>query len=164
MKKFLPLLLLFLVFASSCKSKKKTVESEKRTAEIETNARIPVEEADSEQKKRAYDFGKRILNACNTSRFKPFTTSEALPEVIANMSEGKLTKTCLTFRQKYGEFKDIRLQEIIPNKKNETVVYRYKADYTKKIANKELRVIMNKDNKLVGVKSTDWVDNYKPIK
>lgn len=158
--KFLCLLALVAIMAS-CKSKKAAVA---KRNEIETNARIPIAEADPVQKDRAYEFGKRILSACNTSRFKAFNSSEATASVIANLSESKLTTTCHKFRLKYGDFKDLRLQEIIPNKKDETVVYRYKADYSKKIANKELRVVMNKENKLVAIKSTDWQEDYKPLK
>ncbi|NMH29162.1 hypothetical protein [Flavobacterium silvaticum] len=158
---FLSVLVVFVM--TGCKSKKSAVAAKPKN-EIETNKRIPISEADPIQKQRAYDFGTRILNACNTSRFRPFTSNEATPAVINNISESKLTKTCLKFRLKYGDFKDLDLQEIIPNKKEETTVYRYKAEYTKKIANKELRVVMNKDNKLVAIKSTDWKDKYEPLK
>lgn len=154
-------LIIILAVMASCKSKKAAATVKRN--EVPTASRIPIAEADPVQKERAYEFGKRILNACNTARFKPFNSSEATASVISNLSESKLTTTCHKFRLKYGDFKDLRLQEIIPNKKDETVVYRYKADYTKKIANKELRVVMNKDNKLVAIKSTDWKDAYKPI-
>ncbi len=150
---------------ASCKSKKNATSATKpKTVEIVTDARVPLEELDANQKKRAYEFGHRILNACNTSRFKPFNTSEATPSVISAVTESKITKTCHKFRLKYGDFKDINLVEVVRNKKDETNVYRYKADYSKKIANKELRVIMNDDNKLVAVKTTDWADKYTPIK
>lgn len=158
-------LLSAIVLMTACKSKQKTTAKtpEKPKNEILTDARIPLSEADATQKQRAYDFGKRVLNACNTSRFRPFNSSEATPNVIANTTESKITKTCLKFKLKYGDFKDLTLVEIVHNKKDDTNVYRYKADYSKKIANKELRVIMNKDNKVTAIKSTDWVDKYKLI-
>ncbi|RZJ68208.1 MAG: hypothetical protein EOO50_01965 [Flavobacterium sp.] len=164
MKKFAIILSLVALMAS-CKSKQKatTKAPTKPKNEVVTDARIPIADADQTQMKRAYDFGKRVLNACNTSRFKPFNSSEATPNVIANTSESKITKTCLKFRLKYGDFQDLNLVEIVHNKKDDTNVYRYKADYSKKIANKELRVIMNKDNKVTAIKSTDWVDKYTPI-
>ena len=159
------LILALVSLMASCKSKQKSASKtpSKPKNEIVTDARIPLNEVDSEQKKRAYDFGKRVLNACNTSRFRPFNSSEATPNVIANTQESKITKTCHKFRLKYGDFKDLTLVEIVHNKKDDTNVYRYKADYSKKIANKELRVIMNKDNKVTAIKSTDWVDKYDPI-
>lgn len=150
-----------LILLAGCKSKSSATAKSKN--ETSTNARIPLAEADPVQSKKAYEYGKRILNACNTSRFKPFTTAEAVPAVINNISEAKLTKTCHKFRLKYGDFKDLELMEIIPNRKEETVVYRYKAEYSKKIANKELRMIMNKENKIVAIKSTDWKDTYSPL-
>lgn len=165
MKKIV-LILCVLLLAAACKSKQKTTSKvpAKPKNEIATDARIPIAEANPVQKQRAYDFGKRVLNACNTSRFKPFNSSEATPNVIANTSESKITKTCLKFRLKYGDFQDLNLVEIVHNKKDGTNVYRYKANYSKKIANKELRVIMNTDNKVTAIKSTDWTDQYTPIK
>jgi hypothetical protein len=153
-----------LILAAGCKSKSKVVSKTPKPVEIVTDARIPLADADPVQKDRAYEFGKRVLNACNTSKFRAFNSSEATPSVIKNTTEAKITKTCLKFRLKYGDFKDMTLVEIIRNKKEETNVYRYKAHYEKKIANKELRVIMNKENKIVAIKSTDWADAYKPIK
>lgn len=165
MKKIV-LILSLVLLVTACKSKQKTTAKApaKPKNEVATDARIPLAEADPVQKQRAYDFGRRVLNACNTSRFKPFNSSEATPNVIASTSESKITKTCLKFRLKYGDFQDLNLVEIVRNKKDETNVYRYKANYSKKIANKELRVIMNSDNKVTAIKSTDWVDKYSPIK
>ncbi len=160
MKKVLFALCLLLA-VSACKSKKKAASATK--TEISTNKRIPIADADPQQKQRAYDFGKRVLSACNTSRFKAFNSSEATASVIQNTTESKITKTCHKFRLKYGDFKDLTLVEIIPNKKDNTNMYRYKAHYSKKIANKELRVTMNDENKLTGIKSTDWKEKYQPI-
>ncbi|RZJ70116.1 hypothetical protein [Flavobacterium sp.] len=164
MRKVVLLFSLIAVMAS-CKSKKSAANANKpKPVEVATDARVPLDELDADQKKRSYEFGHRILNACNTSRFKPFNSSEATPSVIKNVTESKITKTCHQFRLKYGEFREMTLVEVVRNKKDETNVYRYKAEYSKKIANKELRVIMNDDNKLVAIKSTDWVDKYDPIK
>jgi hypothetical protein len=154
MKKILILLCLMAFFG--CKTKKTTARPS-----IETKAtRISMDKVDVEQKKKAYDLGKRVLLTCNTSRFKKFSASEATPEVIKNTTEERLTKTCHNFRQKYGEFKEIRLVEVLRNKKEKLTIYRYKADYSKKIANKELRVMMNDNNQVAAIKSLDWKDSY----
>lgn len=162
MKKVLILLSVIAVLAS-CKSKKTASATKPKPVEVKTDDRVPIAALDEEQKKRAYEYGTRILNACNTSRFRPFTSKEATPSVISKMTESKMTKTCLKMRLKYGDFKDLTLVEVMRNKKDETNVYRYKADYSKKIANRELRVIMNEENKLVGIRTTDWADKYVPI-
>ncbi len=145
---------LFLIVG--CKSKKSTTPKPV-PKKVET---VEKEKIDEVQKNKAYDAGKRILMTCNTSKFKPFTTAEATPSVIKNTTQDRLTKTCLKFRLKYGDFKDIQLVEVIHNKTDKTNIYRYKALYEKKIANKELRVTMNEEDKVSAIKSLDWVDKY----
>jgi hypothetical protein len=122
---------------------------------------IAPSKVDEAQKMKAYELGKRVLMTCNTSRFKPFTSSEATAEVIKNTTQERLTKTCNNFRLKYGSFKDIKLVEVLRNRSNKTNIYRYKAAYEKKIANKELRVIMNDEDQVAGIKSLDWKDVFK---
>ena len=158
MSKFRILVILccFLAIAG-CKSKKTTV---KKAPEPRTTV-LNISNVDTGQKSKAYDLGKRVLMTCNTSKFKPFTTSEATASVIKNTTQERLTKTCHNFRLKYGDFKDLKLVEVLRNKSDKTTIYRYKADYSRKIANKELRVIMNDDNLIAALKSLDWVDTYK---
>ncbi len=161
MKKLLPLLCLFLII-SACKSKSKTASTKAPEAETKF-VKVELTEVDSQQKKKAYELGKRVLMTCNTSRFKPFTSKEATASVIQNTTEARLTKTCLKFRLKYGDFKDLTLVEVWRPKNGESTIYRYKAHYTKKIANKELRVTMDKENRISSLKSTDWTEKYKPL-
>lgn len=151
------ILILFcgLLLITACKSKKGTAKPEVK--KVETVAKEKVDEV---QKSKAYEAGRRILMTCNTSKFKPFNTSEATPTVIKNTTQDRLTKTCLKFRLKYGDFRDIDLVEVIHNKTDKTNIFRFKALYEKKIANKELRVTMNEDNKVSGIKSLDWVDKF----
>lgn len=150
----------FIALLASCKSKSKTAEKPLAATKVTV---VKTEEINIEQRNKAYELGKRVLNTCNTSRFKAFNSSEAIPSVIENTTEAKLTKTCLKFRLKYGDFKDIKLIEVVHDKRNKLNIYRYKAEYSKKIANKELRVAMNEENKVTAIKSTDWIDKYKPL-
>lgn len=153
--KHLILIFCSLLLVTGCKSKKSTVKTvTKKTTVVEK------EKIDEVQKNKSYDAGKRILMTCNTSKFKPFNSTEATPTVIKNTTQDRLTKTCLKFRLKYGDFRDIQLIEVIHNKTDKTNIYRYKALYEKKIANKELRVTMNEDNLVSGIKSLDWVDKF----
>jgi hypothetical protein len=157
MKKII-LLLICIATITGCKSKKNAAPAKPAPAKV---TKVSLEKVDEAQKSRAYELGKRVLMTCNTSRFKPFTSDEATPEVIKNTTEERLTKTCHNFRLKYGAFKDLRLVEVVRNKKEKTNVFRFKADYEKKIANKELRVMVNDDNKVSAIKSLDWKDVYK---
>ena len=152
------LLLVFgLLVLIGCKSK--------TTGAVNTTEKIKFEkmnwsEVNTSQKDKSYDLGKRVLMTCNTSKFKPFNTTEATASVIQNTTEERLTKTCTRFRQYYGTFKDLQLVEVYKNKSDGTTIFRYKALYTKKVANKELRVVMNVDDKVSAIKSLDWVDSF----
>jgi uncharacterized lipoprotein len=159
MKK-LALSLLLVMTLAACKSKKVVVEEEKPAA-----PRISVlapAEINSAEKTKAYSLGKRVLETCNTSRFKPFTTAEATQTVIKNTTQERLTRTCQKFRIKYGKFEDIRLVEVLHDREANTNIYRYKADYQWKHTQKELRVIMNSDNKVSAIQSRDWKDTFTP--
>lgn len=145
-----------LIVMAGCKSKKNGTSA----PEVLKTSKIETTEINSVQKNKAYDLGKRVLMTCNTSKFKPFNTSEATPSVIQNTTQDKLTKTCLKFRLKYGDFKDLQLVEVYQNKADQSNIYRFKALYEKKIANKELRVTMTEDNLVSSIKSLDWVDKF----
>jgi hypothetical protein len=138
------------------KTIRKTIE---KTVELKI-VKLVLSEVDSNQKDKAYELGKRILLTCNTSRFKAFNESEATQSVINNITLEKLSQTCLKYRQWYGTFKDLQLVEIFKNNTDKTTIFRYKALYSKKVANKELRVYMNEENKVSAIKTLDWTAAY----
>lgn len=158
MKKLI--LVLSILVLIGCKSKKVVNIPEPVEVKI---VKLSLSAVDENQKNKAYELGKRVLMTCNTSQFKPFNESEATESVIKNTTEEKLTKTCTKFRQFYGTFKDLQLVEVYKNIYEKTTVFRYKALYTKKVANKELRVSMNEESRVSSIKSLDWVD-YFPVK
>lgn len=155
MKKLIIVLTILLLVG--CKSKKVITEPEPEVAKIEKLGLAEISEA---QKSKSYELGKRVLMTCNTSKFKPFTSSEATPSVIKNTTVERLSKTCNRFRQYYGTFIDLQLVEAYRNNFENTTVFRYKALYSKKVANKELRVTMNAENKVASIKSLDWVNSF----
>jgi hypothetical protein len=155
MKKII--LILSILLLIGCKSK--TVVAP--VPEAAKFAKLTFSEVSESQKDKAYELGKRVLMTCNTSKFKPFNESEATPSVIKNTTEERLTKTCTRFRQYYGTFKDLQLIEIYKNSSDQTTIFRYKALYTKKIANKELRVSINQQNQVSSIKSLDWTDTFQ---
>lgn len=154
MKKYIIISCLLVFFG--CKTKK--VDGKiigKGVHNIEMNT---VEEV---QKNKAYELGKRILMTCNTSKFTPFTKSEATDKVIANSSVKKVKEIGAKYSLKYGAFKDLEFIEMVPNKTDNTNIYRFKAlfDYAK--ANKEMRVTMNSENKASAITTKDWKDEYE---
>lgn len=154
MKKISFLLIFCLVLA--CKSKKVAVD---KTA-VAAMERLSDVQVDKGQKDKTTALGKQILMTCNTSKFIPFTEKEATAEVRKNMTLQRLSKICAKFQQKYGDFKDLKFVEAYHDKTNQTIIYRYKALYEKKIANKELRITVNKSNQIAAVNSKDWKDVF----
>lgn len=148
------------VFLIGCKSKQviSSVDKEEVSKEL-----VVLEKSNYniDQKNKAYSLGKRVLQTCNTSRFKPFSSEEAIESVRKNTTVEKLTATCQRFKIRYGDFKDIYLAQVLFDPQSESTIYRYKAAYEKKHTQKELRVTMNKENKVSSIKSTDWVESIK---
>jgi hypothetical protein len=154
MKKLILLTAILLVIIG-CKTTKDITMNPK----IATNTiKIAVGEISDIKKNKAYELGKRVLMTCNTSKFKPFTADEATSSVIQNTTQERLTKTCQRFRQYYGTFEDLKLIEAYAIKSDNSIIFRYKALYSKIVANKELRVTMTSTNKVSSIKSLDWKD------
>lgn len=150
MKKLI--VILSLIALVGCKSKKAQQENK--------IVKLALTEVNNSQKNKAYELGKRVLMTCNTSKFKPFTTSEATTSVINNITIEKLSKTCSKYRQWYGTFKDLQLAEVYQSKNDQTTIYRFRALYSKKVANKELRVFVNSENLVSAIKTSDWAETF----
>jgi hypothetical protein len=150
------ILVLILLLLIGCKSKPVYV-----APVVVEYTKFPVSEVDENQKKKAYELGKRVLMICNTSKFIPFKESEATPSVIQNTTLEKHSKVCLKFRARYGSFIDIKLAEIYKASTGTETIFRYKAIYEHSNANKELRVTMNEENKVSSLKTMEWVDAFK---
>lgn len=150
MKKLI--VILSLIALVGCKSKKAQQENK--------IVKLALTEVNNSQKNKAYELGKRVLMTCNTSKFKPFTKSEATTSVINNITIEKLSKTCSKYRQWYGSFKDLQLAEVYQSKNDQTTIYRFRALYSKKVANKELRVFVNSENLVSAIKTSDWAETF----
>jgi hypothetical protein len=140
------IILLSLLFLASCKTQKSTPEiavAEKRMAVI-----VKPEAVEAIKKDRAYTLGKRVLEACNTSRFKAFTTTEATPKVMANATAEKISATCQKIILRNGRFIDLKLVEIVHNEITAEYVFRYDIQYEKPMFKRELRVTIDAENKI----------------
>ena len=134
-----------LVFLISCKSKK----TEHTSVIIESN------KVEAIKKNRAYDLGTRLLESCNTSRFKPFSKEEATERVIQNATPDKISLTCQKIRQRNGKFNFIKLLDITYFKATDEYIFRYKIDYEKKYFMRELSVTIDKDNKVSAISTKE---------
>ena len=147
------LIICLLLLLIGCKSK--TVSRDTEDLKIK---KVSGAEINANQQRKAYDLGKTVLETCNTSKFKPFNETEVTKSVMENTTEERLTKTCQRFRQYYGSFIDLKLDGVYKTKHE--VIYRYHALYTKKVANKELRIFVNEDNLVSSIKSMDWDEKF----
>ena len=150
------ILLLSFLLLIGCKSKPVIVKPV-----VVEYVKVPLSEVDANQKKKAYDLGKRVLMICNTSKFIPFKETEATPSVIKNTTLEKHSKVCLKFRARYGNFVDLKLVEVYRSSPGNELLFRYKALYEHSNANKELRLTLNAENKLSSLKTMEWVDSFK---
>lgn len=147
-----------LLFIIGCQSKKKVAEVTPKKPSVE---KLALAEVSTLQKNRSYELGKRVLQTCNTSKFKPFTTEEATPEIIQKMTRDKISLTCQNILRGFGQFNDMKLMEVYRIEKENVTVFRYQCDYEKKYKIKELRVTINDENKITAITTKDWSDDFK---
>ena len=138
------ILIITLVFLYSCKTQK-TANS---TAEEKSIVIANPNDVGVITKNRAYDLGSRLLESCNTSRFKPFSSDEATDKVIQNITPQKLSETCKKINFRNGKFISIDLIEIKHDEINEQYIFKYNINYEKKYFKRELTVFVNADNKV----------------
>jgi hypothetical protein len=150
MRKIILLVCVALLF--SCKSKKNTTTTPPvvKVPEKPGNL-VKIDEVDPIKKDRAYDVGKRLLESCNTSRFKGFSTAEATDKVRQNATREKISSTCKKINQRNGRFLGLKLLDITRNKKTKELVFRYAIDYEKKMYKRELNVTINEENRVSAI-------------
>ncbi|GAA4040438.1 hypothetical protein [Flavobacterium chungnamense] len=156
MKKISCLLLLVLII--SCKSKHPNLSKNETSEIIEVKSRfekINLKEVNSQKLTRAYNLGKRLLETCNTSRFKVFSKEEATDKVIQNATIEKISKTCQKILMRNGKFIDLNLIEVTQDNETEDLFFRYKIEYEKKYFERELYVTINSEGKVSEMKTKE---------
>lgn len=143
--KFKLVLLALLLLVLSCKSKKAAI----------TIVKVESSKVDAAKKDRAFDLGTRLLESCNTSRFKVFSKEEATEKVIQNATPDKISSTCQKILQRNGKFKSIKLLDITYSESTQEHIFRYKIDYEKKYFLRELSVTVDKDNKVSAISTKE---------
>ncbi|NNT72291.1 hypothetical protein HKT18_08710 [Flavobacterium sp. IMCC34852] len=136
---------LFILFCSallivSCKSKNPAVDN--------TISVVKPEEVAMVKKNRADDLGKRLLETCNTSRFRAFSSVEATDKVRQNATKEKISMVCKKINQRNGRFLGLNLIDITYNKSTDEYIFHYDIKYEKKYFKRELFVTVNAENKV----------------
>jgi hypothetical protein len=149
------LLLLFcLFFTFSCKIKKPYTE----TTEIKKPERfqkLMIEKVPTVKKSIAYHLGKRLLETCNTSRFKVYTAAEATEKVIKNATVDKISQTCKKINLRNGKFIDMELTEVIHDTETDDYFFRYEILFEKKFYRRALNLTLNSENKIAAISTKE---------
>lgn len=144
---------LFILIATliGCKSKKAVNDAKAEKAIIVVNP----SDVESVKINRAENLGSRLLDACNTSKLKPFSTEEATEKVIQNATPYKISATCQKINFRNGKFIGLKLIEITYNSFSEEYYFRYAIDYEKKLFKRELFVTINAENKVSAISTKE---------
>lgn len=157
MKKLIALLSILLIL--SCKSKNPTSISaaELEKYEVKRYETLNIKDVASIKKNRAYELGKRLMETCNTSKFKSFNSSEATESVIKNATIEKVSKTCQKINMRNGKFIDLNLIEVVQDKETDDFIFKYDIKYEKKYFQRELKIVVNNDNKVSSISTKEVV-------
>ncbi len=154
------LILLFLTISIiSCKSKmpKPEVVTETPTEKPAESRFVTIKpnEIDFTKKNKTYELGKRLLDACNTSKFKQFSKTEATDKVIQNATIEKISKTCQKINLRNGKFIDLDLLEILYDNQTDVYIFRYDIDYEKKYFKRELKITLDNQNRISAISTKE---------
>ena len=149
-----------LIFTFSCKSKMSKNTTNESKSNLERFEIVKLEEIDAQKKEKSYNLGKRLLEACNTSKFKTFTSDEATEKVIANATSEKISATCKKINLRNGKFIGLDLIEVLRDKDAEEYIFRYDIKYEKTYFKRELMVTINSDEKVSAISTKE---SYKAL-
>lgn len=128
-----------------------TSDSENNSKLENTIVVVPTSEVATVKITIATSLGSRLLESCNTSRFKPFTKEEATEKVIQNVNLSKISETCKKINFRNGRFLGLQLYKITYNTISEEYQFHYFIDYEKKMFPRELYVTINSENKVTAI-------------
>ena len=149
-----------LIFTFSCKSKMSKNTTNESKSNLERFEIVKLEEIDAQKKEKSYNLGKRLLEACNTSKFKTFTSDEATEKVIANATSEKISATCKKINLRNGKFIGLDLIEVLRDKDAEEYIFRYDIKYEKTYFKRELMVTINSEEKVSAISTKE---SYKAL-
>lgn len=152
------LYLLLIILVVGCKTKKPLNTTTETAILVEEKSRfekLDLKDVNNQKMTRAYTLGKRLLDACNSSRFKVFTKEEATDKVIQNATVEKITKTCQKILVRNGKFIDLQLLEVTQDNETQDLFFRYKINFEKKYFERELYVTINSEGKVSEMKTKE---------
>jgi predicted small secreted protein len=150
------ILIITLVLLYGCKTQKTGTSSAGEDSISEKSIVIVnPNEVDAVIKNRAYDLGSRLLESCNTSKFKPFSSEEATDKVIQNATPKILSETCKKINFRNGKYISLDLIDVKHDEINEQYIFKYNINYEKKYFKRELTVTVDATNKVSSISTKE---------
>jgi hypothetical protein len=112
--------------------------------------RVPEAEVDATQKALAERLATKIYDGCRTGRFEALG-DEAIPAMQEGLSPDKQKQTCAQLTGMFGDYVSMDYAETWKPKFGALYVYRFKGHFSKGGAPPEIRVVIDRSNKLSGV-------------
>jgi 5'-3' exonuclease len=141
------ILLFVFITLYSCKSKTTYANSEPIKT-VDRYEMVSKTEIAAEKYNRATDLGTRLLEACNTSKFKAFSSIEATDKVRQNATQEKISMVCRKINSRNGKYLGLNLLDITKDNTTEDLVFRFDIKYQKTYFQRELKVTVNSANKV----------------
>lgn len=114
------------------------------------------------EKKKVYDFGKRIVETCKTRQFVQLSQKEVTKNLL-DLSLPEMQHFCDVIDKRNGKFMDMKLIEVIDDTfKGSCKIFRYKANFERNEFQNEIRIWLKNDGKIAGIICREWNDNYLP--
>jgi 5'-3' exonuclease len=148
------ILLLIISFFYSCKSKTTYANSDS-TKSVERYEVVSKSDVDAFKYNRATELGTRLLDACNTSKFKAFSSSEATDKVRQNATQEKVSMVCRKINSRNGKYLGVTLLDITQDNETQDLLFRYDIKYQKNYFQRELKVTVNSENKVSAISTKE---------
>lgn len=127
-----------------------------------TTTTIP-EKLDPIHIENAKTFAFSQLESCSTGNYIPITTKIATPGLARNLTLEEMKPFCAKVNKDYGKLLSLKIEQTRIYKK--TLIYRFKATYSKIEHTPEIRVYSTLKHKYSGfIMKPEYLEKYTPFK
>lgn len=129
-----------------------------------TYPKVDLNAISEKEKQQVYDFGKKILETCDTGKFLQFS-GRKVATGLNELSSKQMQDACAVLAKRNGKFIDMELIEVIDDTQAKSgMIYRYKARFERNDFLNEVRIWRGSDGKFQGIIWQEWKDEYIPYK
>jgi hypothetical protein len=119
--------------------------------------RVPEAEVDVTQKATAERIARRLYEACRTGTYEALG-DEAIPAMRDALTPDKQRQTCGSITGMFGDYVSMDYAETWKPKFGGLAVFRFKGHFSKSPATPEIRVVIDRANKLSGFWLKPWTE------